>query len=59
MYFRYFVIISPLEKRVALHLNKVDSPSSKGCFVQTLVEIGLVVMEEKFTDRRTTGYHKS
>ena len=29
MFFHYFIIISPLEKGGALHLNKLESPSSK------------------------------
>ena len=29
MYFRYFVIISPLEKGIALYLNKLESPLHK------------------------------
>ena len=38
MYFRYFIIIS--------HLNKLESPSSKRCFVPSLVEIGPVVLQK-------------
>ena len=33
MYFRYFVIISPLEKGVALHLNKLEFPSPKDALI--------------------------
>ena len=33
----------PLQKSVALHLNKLESP----CFVPSLVEIGPMILEEK------------
>ena len=46
-YFHYFVIISPWKKSRALHLNKLEFPSPKGCFVLSLVEIGSVVLEKK------------
>ena len=46
-YFHYFVIISPWKKSRALHLNKLEFPSPKGCFVPSLVEIGSVVLEKK------------
>ena len=49
----------PLEKGMALHLYKTQE-----CFVPSLVEIGLVVLEkkikyEKFTDRWTTDNRRS
>ena len=37
----------PLEKGGALYWNKLESPSHKGCFVPSLVEIGSVVLEKK------------
>ena len=37
----------PLEKGVVLHLYKLKSPFTQGCFVPSLVEIGPVVLEEK------------
>ena len=37
----------PLEKGVALHLNKFELPSPNGCFVPSLVEISPVVLEKK------------
>ena len=43
------LIIFFLEKDVAFHLNKLDSPSPKGCLLSSLVEIGeggLVVLEK-------------
>ena len=60
MYFRYFVIIPPLEKSVALHLNKLESPLPKNAL--WLVEIGQVVLEKKmkceqFTDGRQAIRH--
>ena len=39
----------PLEKDVALHLNKLDSPSPQGSFVSSLVEIGTVVLKKKLS----------
>ena len=65
-----FLKYLPLEKGVALHLNRAgDSRFTHGCFVPSLVEIGLVVQENKmkmwkFTDRqmtdgRTTGVLKT
>ena len=32
---------------MVLHLNKLESPSPKGCTVASLVEIGPVVLEKK------------
>ena len=37
----------PLEKGMALHLNKTWIPFTQGYFVQSLVEIGPVVLEKK------------
>ena len=38
----------PLKKGMALHLNKLEFDSrTQGCFVQSLVEIGTVVLEKK------------
>ena len=45
MYFRCRYHL-PLEKGVALHLNKFESFTQE-CFVPSLVEIGLVVLENK------------
>ena len=56
----------PLEKGVALHLNKLESPSLKDALCWILVEIGLVVREQKLkmwkslqTDIQTKGDQKS
>ena len=38
----------PLEKGVALHMNKFESPSPNGCIVPSLVEIGPMVLEKFF-----------
>ena len=39
----------PLEKGMALHLNKLDfDPFTQGCFVPSLVENGPVVLEKIF-----------
>ena len=43
LHFRYYL---PLEKGVAIHFNKLESPT-QGCFVPSLVEIGPVVLEKK------------
>ena len=66
MYFHFFDIIPPLEKGVALHLNKLESPSLKDALFWILVEIGLVVREQKLkmwkslqTDIQTKGDQKS
>ena len=42
-----FSLLSPLEKGVALHLNKLESPSPKEALCKNLVEIGPVVLEKK------------
>ena len=47
MYFHYIVIIFHWKKDMALHLNTHDSQFTQGCFMQNLVEIGPVVLEEK------------
>ena len=39
MYFRYFVIFSPLEKGGALHLNKLESPSPKDALWQVWLNL--------------------
>ena len=46
--FLLFPIYIPLEKAVALHLNKLESPSPKDALCQVWL-----------TDRRTTGDQKS
>ena len=46
MYFRYFVIISPL-KRAGPFIWKTWIPFTQGCFVPSLVEIGSVVLKKK------------
>ena len=43
----YFVVISPFEKDMALHLNKLESPSPKDALCR-LVEISPVVLEKIF-----------
>ena len=42
--FRFYL---PLEKGVTLDLYKFESPCTQGCFVPSLVEIGLVVLVKK------------
>ena len=37
----------PLQKGGVLHLNKLESPSTQGCFVPRLVEIVSAVLEKK------------
>ena len=37
----------PLEKGMALYLNELECPSTQGCFVPSLVEIGPLVPEKK------------
>ena len=39
MYFPYFVIISPLEKGVALHLNKLESTLPKDALCQVWLKL--------------------
>ena len=46
MYFRYFVII-PLGRRCGSLFEETCIPFTQGCFVSSLVEIGLVVLEKK------------
>ena len=48
MYFHYFRNYLPLEKDVAIHLNKIWIHFAPGCFVTSLVEICLVVLEKRF-----------
>ena len=45
--FHYYL---PLKKAGDLHLNKLETPSQKGCFVQSLVAIGLMVLEKKLVN---------
>ena len=47
IYFHYFVIISPW-KREGSFILKTCNPFIQGWFVLSLVEIGAVVLEEKF-----------
>ena len=47
MYFRYFVIISPWRRAGPFIHNKIWIPSTQGCFVWSLVEIGSLVLEKK------------
>ena len=53
MYFRCFVLISPLEKFVAHYFNKIKSPLSKNALCQ--VENGPVVLEMKMKSLQTDG----
>jgi len=41
-----YAFIRP-QKRPPLYLNKSESPTPKYCFLSSLVEIGLVVLEKK------------
>ena len=56
--FRYYL---PLEKGVALHLNKLESPPLKDALCQVWFEIGPVVLEKKLKmcKRQTRGDQKS
>ena len=45
--FFLFPYYLPLQKGMALHLKKILIPFTQGCFVSSLVEIGLVVWEKK------------
>ena len=45
--FIIFINYLPLEKGVVLHLYKLKSPFTQGCFVPSFVEIGTVVLEKK------------
>ena len=45
MYFCNFVIISPCKGRNPL-IEETWIPFTQGCFVQSLVEIGIVVLEK-------------
>ena len=46
MYFRYFVILSPLI-RAGASFEQTWIPYTQGCFVPSLVEIGPVFLEKK------------
>ena len=48
MYFRYFVIISPLEKSSALHLNKTESPSPKYALCQLCLKFAQFFRRRRF-----------
>ena len=39
MYFHYFVIILPLEKEMALHLKKLESPSPQDALFQVWLKL--------------------
>ena len=47
MYFRYFIIISPL-KRAGPWFKQTQILFTQGCFLPNLVEIGPVVLERRF-----------
>jgi len=50
----FFPLLGP-KRGQPLYLNKSESPSPEACFLPSLVEIGLVVLEKKLTpDGRTT-----
>ena len=51
MYFRNFNYI-PFDKKVVLHLKTNWIPFTRECFVPSLVEIGLVVLENKILKLR-------
>ena len=51
MYFHYFIIISPWKKGGAFHLKKTWIPFTQIYLVQSLVEIGPVVLEKKMFKR--------
>ena len=46
VYFRYFTIISP-QKRTSPSFEQTWIPFTQGCFLESLVEIGSVVLEKK------------
>ena len=48
IYFLYFVIISPLEKGWALHLNKLESPSSKYALCQLWLKLAQFLRKRRF-----------
>ena len=50
MYFCYFIIISFLEKVVALHLNKTDFPSPKDAMCQVQLKLAQWYVLEKILD---------
>ena len=48
MYFCYFVIISPWKRTSPFSEQTwIPGPFTQGCFVPSLVEIGLLVLEER------------
>ena len=52
MYFRYFVMVSPLENSVVLHLKKNKFPSLKDVIYQRLVKIGSMDLEKMMKMRK-------
>ena len=62
-----FLLLSPLRKGRGPSFEQIWLPSTKGCFVPSLVEIGLVVLEKKLkmwkvyrgTDRQKTDNRRS
>ena len=48
MYFRYFVIIFPFKKGMALHLNKLESPPPKNALCQCWLKLAQWFWEEDF-----------
>ena len=63
MYFRYFVIIYPLKKSVALYLKKMESPSIKDVLCQVWLKLAQWFWRrrwkyEKFTTRTITTTDK-
>ena len=58
IYFRYFIIISPLKRMWSFIWKKTWTPFTKGCFVPGLVKIGPVFLDlwkgYKQTNRQTT-----
>ena len=48
MYFRYFVIISPLEKGRALYLKKLESPSTNEALNQVFLKLALWFCRRRF-----------
>ena len=53
MYFRYFVIISPFEKGMALHLNKLESPLPKDALCQVWLKL-----DQWYWRRRFLKFHQ-
>ena len=48
MHFFGISLLSPLRKHMVLHFKKKWIPFTQGCLILNLVEIGPVVLEEKF-----------